>query len=139
MQPNEYPAEQEAERNTACRDEDELCARLEKRESAGERGSNGELVDHEPRGIVHQALAFQHGVDPPRHVELREDGGRATASGGETIAPNANAAAHGMSGTRSLSAAPTASVVTTTRPIASRLIGRRLALKSRHEVRSAAW
>ena len=63
----------------------------------------------------------------------------ATASGGDTMAPNTKAAAQGMSGIRNLSVAPTASVVTITRPIASRPIGRRLALKSRQEVSSAAW
>ena len=63
----------------------------------------------------------------------------ATASGGDTIAPNANATAQGISGIRNLSVAPTTSVVTRTRPIASRPIGRRLVLKSRHEVSSAAW
>ena len=63
----------------------------------------------------------------------------ATASGGETMAPKAKAAAQGMSGIRNFSVAPTTSVVTITRPMASRPIWRRLALKSRHEVSSAAW
>ena len=63
----------------------------------------------------------------------------ATASGGDTIAPKAKATAQGISGIRNLSVAPTTSVVTSTRPIASRPIVRRLALKSRHEVSSAAW
>ncbi|MBV6476711.1 MAG: hypothetical protein MOGDAGHF_02310 [Rhodocyclaceae bacterium] len=63
----------------------------------------------------------------------------ATASGGETMAPKAKAAAHGMPGTSHFSVAPTASVVASTRPMASRPIGRMLALKSLHEVSSAAW
>ena len=63
----------------------------------------------------------------------------ATASGGETMAPNTNATAQGMPGMRNFSVAPTASVVTMTRPMASMPIGRRLALKSRQDVSKAAW
>ncbi len=63
----------------------------------------------------------------------------ATASGGDTIAPKTNAAAQGISGINALSAAPTTSVVASTRPMASSEMVRRLALKSRHEVSSAAW
>jgi hypothetical protein len=63
----------------------------------------------------------------------------ATASGGEMMAPSTKAAAQGTEGTISFSAAPTASVVAITRPIASRLIGRIWALKSFQEVSSAAW
>jgi hypothetical protein len=55
------------------------------------------------------------------------------------MAPSAKAAAQGTSGTISFSTAPTASVVTATSPIASKPIGRRWALKSVHEVSSAAW
>ncbi|OQA30835.1 MAG: hypothetical protein BWY57_02627 [Betaproteobacteria bacterium ADurb.Bin341] len=62
----------------------------------------------------------------------------ATASGGETMAPSTKAAAHGTEGTIHLNATPTARVVAMTRPMASRLIGRILALKSVQEVSSAA-
>src|ERR1044071_7245621 len=56
----------------------------------------------------------------------------ATASGGDTMAPNASATAQGISGTRNLTVAAITSMVTITRPIASRPIGRRFALKSPH-------
>jgi hypothetical protein len=62
----------------------------------------------------------------------------ATASGGETIAPSTNAAAHGRSGTIQCATAATAQVVNSTSPMASSEIGRRLALKSRQLVSSAA-
>jgi len=63
----------------------------------------------------------------------------ATASGGDTIAPSTKATAQGTSGNSSLSVTPTASVVAATRPIASSPIGRICALKSVHDVSSAAW
>ena len=62
----------------------------------------------------------------------------ATASVGETMAPRVNATAHGNPGSAAWATAPTASVVANTRPTASSPIGRRLALKSRHEVSQAS-
>ena len=62
----------------------------------------------------------------------------ATASGGETIAPSAKAAAQGSAGTMECAIQATASVVASTSPIASRNIGRRFRRKSRHEVNKAA-
>ena len=62
----------------------------------------------------------------------------ATASGGETIAPSANATAHGACGTSHLNATPTASVVVATKPMANSRIGRRNRRKSRHDVARAA-
>jgi hypothetical protein len=62
----------------------------------------------------------------------------ATASGGDTIAPSANAAAHGIPGTAPCATSATAQVVSSTSPVASSEIGRRLALKSRQLVSSAA-
>src|SRR5437867_5522442 len=61
----------------------------------------------------------------------------ATASGGETIAPSANAAAHGNP-PNACATTPIASVVTRTNPIASHRMGVRFARKSRHDVNSAA-
>ena len=63
----------------------------------------------------------------------------ATASGGETMAPNANATAQGSSGTSHLSVAATATVVAMTRPTARSEIEPRFARKSRQDVKSAAW
>src|SRR5581483_6594580 len=60
----------------------------------------------------------------------------ATAPGGETIAPKANAAATGRPAME-CAIQPTTTVVNSTSPIASRLIGRILAEKSRQEVNSA--
>ena len=62
----------------------------------------------------------------------------ATASGGETIAPSTNATGQLMPGMTACAIQATAVVVTTTRPIASNAIGRRLAAKSRHDVNQAA-
>jgi len=56
----------------------------------------------------------------------------ATASGGDTIAPRAKAAAHGSAGTMECAIQATASVVARTNPMASRSIGRRFRSKSRH-------
>ena len=55
----------------------------------------------------------------------------ATASGGATIAPNANAGAHWSSSTSRPATSPTASVVNSTSPIASWPMARTFALKSR--------
>src|SRR4029453_16059616 len=57
----------------------------------------------------------------------------ATASGGATTAPMANAAHHGSVGSSRCTSAPTPSVVNTTSPTDSSRIGRRLALKSTSE------
>jgi hypothetical protein len=62
----------------------------------------------------------------------------ATASGGETIAPNANATAQGISGMSQWATAATAIVVAMTKPIASMEIETLQRLKSRHDVNSAA-
>ena len=62
----------------------------------------------------------------------------ATASGGETIATRAKAAAHGSAGTMECAIHATASVVANTSPMASRSIGRRFRRKSRHDVNNAA-
>lgn len=62
----------------------------------------------------------------------------ATASGGATTAPSANAAAQLIPGTTTCTTAPTTSVVNATRPMESSRIGLRLALKSTSEVCSAA-
>ena len=62
----------------------------------------------------------------------------ATASGGATTAPMANAAHHGRVGSSRCTSAPMPSVVNTTRPTESSRIGRRLALKSTSEVFRAA-
>ena len=62
----------------------------------------------------------------------------ATASGGETIAPRMNAAAHGTPGTIACSTTATATVVKITRPTASMPIGRRWARKSCQRSNKAA-
>ena len=62
----------------------------------------------------------------------------ATASGGETIAPSAKAAAAHGSPMSQWAAAATRAVVNSTSPTASREIGRRLLLKSRQLVSRAA-
>lgn len=63
----------------------------------------------------------------------------ATASGGETMAPSTRATDQGKPGNRPRAVMATAPVVITTRPMARVEIGRRLARKSRHEVKIAAW
>src|SRR6185295_18507733 len=62
----------------------------------------------------------------------------ATASGGETIAPSAMAAAHGSPGNSACAATATTTDVTSTRPTASRVIDARFALNSRGDVKKAA-
>src|SRR5689334_13241852 len=62
----------------------------------------------------------------------------ATASGGETIAPNATATAHGIPGKSARAATATATDVASTSPMASSAIGRRARLKSRSDVKNAA-
>ncbi len=61
----------------------------------------------------------------------------ATASGGDTIAPSTNATGQVIPGISACATQATAVVVTTTRPMASRAIGRLLAAKSRHDVNQA--
>ena len=61
----------------------------------------------------------------------------ATASGGATIAPNANAAASGI-GSSQYATRPTSTIVKITRPTANRLIDFTFALTSTSEVRMAA-
>ncbi len=58
-----------------------------------------------------------------------------TASGGETMAPRAKAAAQPIDGTSECTTNPTVSVVTSTSPTASRPIGRALAFSSCGEVK----
>ena len=62
----------------------------------------------------------------------------ATASGGATTAPIANAAHQSMPGSNACTSQPTPRVVKTTRPTLSSRIERRLALKSTSEVWIAA-
>ena len=62
----------------------------------------------------------------------------AIASGGETIAPSAKAAAQGSPGRIVCAIHAIAKVVTSTRPIAAMSMGRRFRRKSRHEVNNAA-
>jgi hypothetical protein len=62
----------------------------------------------------------------------------ATASGGETIAPRTNATGQLIPGITACAIQATAVVVTTTRPIASSVMGRVLAAKSRQDVNHAA-
>ena len=62
----------------------------------------------------------------------------ATASGGETIAPNTNASGHVKPGIRKYAAAATANVVKKTKVIARADIGLIEVLNSCHEVREAA-
>ena len=62
----------------------------------------------------------------------------AIASGGETIAPSANAAAQGRLGTMEWATHAIVIVVKRTNPMASSKIGRKLRRKSRHDVKSAA-
>ncbi len=62
----------------------------------------------------------------------------ATASGGETIAPNATATAQGIPGRSAWIATATAPVVARTNPTASSPMGRRFDLNSRSDVKNAA-
>ena len=62
----------------------------------------------------------------------------ATGSGGDTTAPRAKHAARGISGTMACSTSPTASTVTSTSPMASSRIGRRLARKPGTDIWLAA-
>ncbi len=62
----------------------------------------------------------------------------ATASGGDTIAPSATAAGQLNPGMTKRATAATTAVVASTSPTASRVIGRRLARKSRSDVKYAA-
>ena len=55
----------------------------------------------------------------------------ATASGGATMAPNVKAGAPASAGTSQETTTPTTTVVNRTRPMASRPMGRALALRSR--------
>jgi hypothetical protein len=71
----------------------------------------------------------------PRRWAIAVD---ATASVGETMAPNTNAAAQEKLGRTAWATTATMSVVAITSPMASRLIGRRLKRKSRHDVLHAS-
>ena len=61
----------------------------------------------------------------------------AIASGGEMMAPSANAAAQGREGMAACATAATASIVMSTKPIARNRIGRRFRRKSRQDVNRA--
>ena len=61
----------------------------------------------------------------------------ATGSVGPTMAPSANAAAHGMPGTAACTATATATMVNSTSPIADMAIGRMFARRSRSEAKNA--
>jgi hypothetical protein len=63
----------------------------------------------------------------------------ASGSVGDTIAPSANAAAHGSPATSAWATTATAVMVTSTSPTASSVIGRALAHRSRGEEKNAAW
>ena len=90
------------------------------------------------------AVASLTRLSPSRIVTMRR--GRptrraivvaATASGGATTAPNANAGAHSI-GNTACSSTATPAVVNSTSPTLSRAIGRRFARKSTSDVRIAA-
>ena len=77
-------------------------------------------------------------LSPSRIVTTREGTPRrrkiavaATASGGATIAPSANAGHQPSSGISAFATTATTTVVNSTSPIASRPMARRFALKSR--------
>ena len=63
----------------------------------------------------------------------------ATGSVGETIAPSANAAAHGSPATTAWATTATETVVTSTSPTASVEIGRKSARRSRSDWKNAAF
>ena len=90
------------------------------------------------RGTAISAVASLIRLSPSRIVTIRgatpsrrKIAVAATASGGATIAPRANAAARELGRSGRSATAPTTTVVNSTRPTASRPIGRRFALKSR--------
>ena len=106
--------------------------------SAGDRRGDRDVVEHDRRDVVEEALALQDRHQPARQPELPATAVAATGSGGATSAPSATAAASGRPGTIALATAATAGVVTNTRATASRKIGRLFAANCRHEVRRTA-
>ena len=76
MDENEQPPHQEADHDAPDRHADEFQARLPQRERSSEHRRHRELVDHQSRGVVHEALALEHGDHVAGDVEPRKNGGR---------------------------------------------------------------
>jgi hypothetical protein len=70
---NEDPPQHDADDHAADGHADELDARVEQRERPGHDRGHGELVEHEPGGVVHQALALEDRHHAAGNVEPAED------------------------------------------------------------------
>ena len=127
-------SEEQTESDSSSCDPDELDGGVSGRKAAGHQSGNRELQCDERGRVVDETFTLENGNDASRHGETFEHAVAATASGGETIAPKAKAAAHGKPGTKAWAIQPTANVVIKTKPMARRRIGRRFWRKSRQEV-----
>ena len=67
-------ADDDADRDAAENDDDELTARLEEAEGPGDDSGDGELVGDERGAVIDQRLAFDDRDDPPRDPEAAGDG-----------------------------------------------------------------
>ena len=75
-------ADADADRDPADRADDELAARLQQAEAAGDDGRHRELVGDEGGAVVDQALALDDRDDPVRDAQLAADRGRRDGIGG---------------------------------------------------------
>lgn len=132
------PAEGKADSDSNGRGPQELEGSLAQGELPNRRCCNGKLQRDKRSRVVHQTLAFQNADDPARYWHRLITLVAATASGGDTIAPSANAAGHGISGINQCVTPATSSIEKRTRPIARDNIARKSRRKSCQEVNKAA-
>ena len=78
----DHGADRDPDRDPAGDHDDEVAARLEQAEAAGDHGGDGELVGDQRGRVVDQALALDDGHDPARHPEPAGDRGRGDRVGG---------------------------------------------------------
>ncbi len=110
--------------------------RVAEGEHASDRRRHGESIQDERGRIIRDALSFENrGIRRGRHMRRAMDSG-ATASGGETMAPSTNPTCQERPSSQ-WPAAATATVVNTTQPTASSVIGRKLKRNSRQLIATA--
>ena len=133
------PADGEADRDAADAADHELQPGLPSEKVPVTDGRDGDPVGDQRGAVVDQALALDDGdasaaATPSRRMIVVA----ATGSVGETMAPSANAAAHGRSGDERVGDDGDRDHRASTSPTTSSAIGRRFARRSRRSAKNAA-
>ena len=126
----DHPADGEPDRDPAGRAEHELAARPPRSENVPPTAPTADAVEHQRGAVVDQALALddrdQRGAAAPSRRAIVV---AASGSVGATIAPSANAAAHGSPSISACATTATAHAVAITSPTASSEIDAQVVLE----------